>query len=85
MKKRTSALSLLALAERAIARAAEADAAIEAASLRRLKRSVRELVPANGPLITRRSPTPAHLCEDVTSELMGDPPPQRSALARTSA
>lgn len=79
------ALSLLALAERAIARAAKADAAAKAASLRRLITSVRELVPVNGPLTTRRSPTAAHLCEDVTGELMHDPPPQRSALAQHMA
>ncbi len=73
--------SLLALAERAIARAAKADAAAKAASFRRLINSVRELVPANARLTTRRSPSPAQLCEDVTGELMGDPPPHRSALA----
>lgn len=32
-------------------------------------------------ITVRREPAPAHLCADVTAELMGDPPPSRSALA----
>ncbi len=45
------------------------------------KISIRELVPTNGRLITRRAPTPAPRCEDVTAEFCGDPAPGRSALA----
>jgi hypothetical protein len=33
------------------------------------------------PIVVRRAPTPADQCHDLTAELMGDPAPQRSALA----
>jgi hypothetical protein len=45
--------------------------------------SVRERVPANGPLVARRVAVPPELCSDMTAELMGDPAPDRSALAHS--
>jgi CarD-like protein len=35
-----------------------------------------------GPLTLRKTAVPAHLCEDQTADLMGDPPPGRSALSQ---
>jgi hypothetical protein len=63
------------------ARRKEAHAAMLTASQAPPKLSVRDLVPVNGPLVARRPAVPAQLCDDVTARLMGDPSPQRSALA----
>lgn len=37
------------------------------------------------PLTMRKMPVPAHLCEDQTADLMGDPPPGRSAFSQHAA
>jgi hypothetical protein len=53
-------------------------------TLERDRKSVCDLVPVNGPLTARRAPVPAQRCEDVTARLMGDPSPNRAALAQRS-
>jgi len=54
-------------------------------TLERDRKSVCDLVPVNGPLVGRRTAVPPQLCNDVTARLMGDPTPERSALARRAA
>ena len=61
-------------------------AAVRATVSTAVSRSVRAAVSEfSAPLVMKRKPVPAHLCEDLTPGLAGDPPRERSALARRSA